>query len=321
MAAPEKGLLGAHFKKWLALDGSDAKPINLDLIQQISVNGYVVIQAKSGRIIAVKPDADLASANAILQFGLKDGELKFFPISLSELSWSDEDVPSTKEGFLAALACAGDGQVTLGKFDPQCVLEDGQFKYLKIGFDGKVVCEDFNVGECPDIEAVEEFDSLWGCFDGQMVPMLPELGKTIIGEGDPVRWVKSDAVGNHVPVARTVVLSSHVALADNTALRTDDIDIAALPGYLAAYTFAMLTFKYYAASSTSHFIHDVAVDGRGYVGVACGTDFEVPYHYNSALVPIPDTKHWSITNTRSVWIPGSATGLHNLDIWIDGWVK
>jgi hypothetical protein len=315
-----KGILAVtKVNKWRASDGSSNQPVVMDFEQVASSTGYNIVQDLSGRLLALKPTP---TGTEILKLVFADGELKFVPDNFSNQSINDDEITSVTSGVLAAIACDGEGRVKIGKFLPDCITVEGAKRFLVIDEDGNVTCDDIDVGTCREVDSVDEMDSLRGCAAGLEVELLPVAGKTIIGsDATPSKWIVDDSVSAHAPVDRTVVHSSHVPFADNTALRTDVIDITALPGYLADYKFAMLTFKYYAASSTSHFIHDVAVDGRDYVGAACGTDFEVPYHYNSALVKIPDTKQWTITNTRSVWIPGSATGLHNLDIWIDGWVK
>jgi hypothetical protein len=228
------------------LNGSAEQPLYSDIEDVLASDGYVIIQTEGGRILALKPDGELAASQS-LSLVYSGGVLKFAPFEF-DMEFTDEDMASVKSGFLAALACSGTGKLTIGKFIPGCT----GTRHLVIDAAGNVSCDTIEVGACRDVTAVDQLDSIWGCKDGVFSPLLPVVGKTLIGSGDPVKWVLGENLSNKVLLDTRYLIAKRnsgftattnipvaIDLTGTTSgTQSGTFDMTVIPSYVAGYTIA-----------------------------------------------------------------------------------
>jgi len=320
------GVLAARNNKAGMMDGSAEKPLIMNFETFFAADGYVLLQDPGGRVIAIKPDVDLTSTNAILQFVYEGGAWKLVPLSHDNL-FSDKDTPSNAKGIMALLACGGpQGLLKLGKFIPFPQALTGGPWPIVVDKDNQVFASSKAINEIPATDSVDKLDVLLGAVDGKWKTILPVKNKILVGveTAGAVKWELKDDTSAYVSVARTNIYSRSAVIADGSAiLAPATIDIKTLLGYKEEFTFAVLHFVYRAATWDSDMTHDVAVDGRNYVGIYLNAGSgNAENNHNTAIVAIPTTKSWTITNTRSWWqVSGLPNGAHNVDIYLDGWMK
>lgn len=250
---PGKGLVGVHHGKFHQLDGSDEKPIaELDIKGVTSSDGLVIIQTTEGRILGIQPEEGTDSARI---FGLvyQDGNLKFAPINELPPSFTDSSLATIKSGILASFGCAGDGSLTLGKLLPGC---EG-IRHLVIDANGNVTCDTIEVGGCRDVTPVDELDSVWGCKDGVFSPLLPVLGKGLVGAGDPVKWTVGDIATGKVLLDNryfigqrnagyTLTTNIPAAVDTNgttTGLQSGTFNMTTIPSYVSGFNIAWVRIQ------------------------------------------------------------------------------
>ena len=317
------GVLAARNNKAGMMDGSAEKPLTMDFESFFAADGYVLLQSPGGRVIAVKPNEDLTAPNAVLQFVYQDGAFKLIPISHDNL-FDDATSPSSSQGIMAMIACGGaQGLIKLGKFLPFPQTVTGGPWPVVVNNKNEVLASTKAINEIPATDSVEKLDVLLGAVDGKWKTILPVKDKTIIGveTGGVTKWELKDTTSGVTPVARTVVYSKEHG-APFIPNITEPINVAGLTGYLAEFKFALLHFQYRIATSSANQIVNLAIDGRIYSGVATiAGGFSAESNNNSAIVPIPTAKTWSLTITNTGNTSGGGTGDHHIIVSLDGWIK
>lgn len=275
-----KGVLAAKNKKAGFLDGSAANPVNMDFEQVLASDGYMLIQTPSGRLLAVKPDATLAAANPVLQAVYQDGVIKFVPVSFSNQSINDAEVTDVKCGFLAALACAGDGKVRLGKFLPDCITVEDELRYLTVDANGRVCCDTKAIDACPAAAPATELDSLTGCVDGVETSILPVLGKRLsIVDSGGAKFALIDAVADTTYLAAPVNIFTQQKTTGPPVAVVTPHDLTAIVGWMDGFTEVMLDIRMDAVVISADYQADLKVDG-----VIAGSVLLVAAFGNSAMV-------------------------------------
>lgn len=290
---PAKGflanLLGSN--KAGFLDGSADQPIGANFEQVLSSDGYVIIQTQAGRILALKPDDESSQLLSLVWDG---GVLKFAPITF-DATFDDATISSVKSGFLAALACSGTGKLTIGKFLPGC---EGT-RYLTIDAAGNVTCDTVEVGNCRNVTAVDELDSLWGCKEGVFSPIVPVEGKTLIGEGASpnTKWVIGESSSGIQLINPRVLIAQGGFGEGFGTLYSGNIAWASQSGYLAKYRYVIVRAIAQLGSNGIDCTGVMRMDG---INIA---NTKVREH------PVLSGDHDTDSNQQILEIPGSKTSL------------
>ena len=323
------GVLAARNGKAGMMDGSANQPVTMNFESFFAADGYVLLQSPGGRIIAIKPNEDLAAPNAILQFVYQDGAFKLVPITHENL-FSDSDTPSNASGIMAMIACGGpQGLIKLGKFIPFPQTPTGGPFPVVVDSNNVIRASDVAIDECPATDSVSELTTLIGCVDGKWKTILPVKDKTLIGveSAGAVKWALKDGTGALVEVPRTNIFSRHNDIAHWPPSGTDSgtINIASLSGYLPEYRFAYLHLQYWGITQNFGIINNVSIEGRRYIGL--GTQnwtFHTENNQTSVIVAIPTSKVWNVTTVTQIYAAGASgavSGQHHIDISLDGWMK
>lgn len=182
-----KGILAEASGKAGFMDGSAEQPIHLGLEEVQGIDGGVMVQTPSGRVLLLIPNPETA-ASTLLQLVYDGSVLKFVEVSFDNQSLADEEVSVTDSGILAAWGCAGDGRIKLSKFVPGC---EG-LRYLVINEAGDVTCDTREIDDCMGTLAEDgTMDFILGCEGGKLVTIAPEDGSILQYElvGSDPKWV------------------------------------------------------------------------------------------------------------------------------------
>lgn len=178
-------------------DGSNGRPLFLDVEEITGSDGSVLLQTPSGRILAVVPDGESSQLLTLVYDG---GQIKFAPVNYDDLKFTDANLPTAKSGFLAGYSCAADGRVQLAKFIPGC---EGN-RYLVINEAGEVTCDTRETDDCLG-EVAEDgiVDYIFGCKDGKIVKIAPEEGNIL--QYKDSKWEMLASAANEVWVGGTFI--------------------------------------------------------------------------------------------------------------------
>lgn len=321
LSAINKSVLTNYNGKVRFSDGSEDRPIFLDVQEIDSGSGGIIIQSTGGRIRKLVPPDDQTSGEYDVYELVAEGNNLMWKLKgESSPVFRDSDISANSAVQLAGFGCASRGKTSLVALNPGC---SGN-RYLKINQEGLVTCADDEIDTCMAKEETETLSMLAGCHDGKWKGIKAQAGMTIIGsDSEDSQWQLVEAVGSSLFIPRHTIWERSVSNNFNsgTEPHSQTIDITSLPQYNAAFNGAILNFSWFGNTSSSRATVKMIVNGNEYLRCRWDTGFQVETNNNTALVEIPDNKVWSFQITRDSFQPASQSGYHYVKLEIDGWIR
>lgn len=208
-----------------SLDGSDLKPLLLNLAKRISGDGGAIIQTGEGRLLSILPAPEGESLPALAYFGVSGGELKFIIPDAGDITWDDSLLPSQSTGIIPVLTCAAGGRVGIGKFLPaEGEIPEGSVRIMVIDSQGNISWLDKEFDDCPEGEDSDSVDAILACNAGKYAFFDIEPGE-FITKNESGKFVGQEFTSGLHWISPVTVHSS----TGNFNARSDSFDLSSIP--------------------------------------------------------------------------------------------
>jgi len=266
-------------------DGSKDHPIILPNLQELLDGQSVLIRNGMGIAGVISPTED----DTYLVF--QGGVLGFSKVIPRDNAFDAGNI-SVQAGKLVTLACAIDGNMTLG------LLSDVEGDYISLGADG--VARVYNFCDAAD---TTELASIFGCYNGKIGKIKPSAGKVVKSNDNGTAWVVTGGGPDS-----TIVFTDITALSEGGGGKpTPFTKSFTLPSEIPESVTAILLDAelLIIKGNKSGALFKVTVNGWPLIGGFASGSFISPYDTNQKFIEYPTSRTLNFTSSISYDIPGT----------------